>query len=114
MRINGTETNVTLLRELGRRVADQRIASSITREDLASRAGTSVKTLQRLEEGNNVRIEAYLCALRALGMLGNLEGVIPQQDEKPLDPIKNGHRRKRASRKKTVQQERSISLRNSL
>ena len=38
MRINGTETNVTLLRELGRRVADQRIASSITREDLRERA----------------------------------------------------------------------------
>ncbi|MBP3737337.1 MAG: helix-turn-helix domain-containing protein [Lachnospiraceae bacterium] len=103
MKINGTETNAGLLRELGRRIADTRIACSMTRAELAERAGTSVKTLQRLEEGENVRVEAYLSAFRALGILGNLEAVIPQQEEKPSDLLRYGHRRKRASGKKPQQ-----------
>lgn len=97
MQIDALSTNVAVLNELGERIKDVRIAQGYTQAELARRAGVSVRTLSSLESGAAPRFEIMLNVLRALGLLQNLEGLVPEQGARPSDLAKLGKKRQRAS-----------------
>lgn len=95
MRLSGAENNQTILEELGRRIQDTRIATSLTQKELAERAGISLSTLVRLESGESVRFEYVLNAMRALNLLANIDLLVQEQGMMPSDFVDYGKKRKR-------------------
>jgi len=97
MKISGYENTITVLSELGNRIKDYRISSSLTREELAQKAGTSVSTIVRLESGTNIGTEALINVLRSLNILGNIDLLVPEYQLTPMDIVKGKKKRKRAT-----------------
>lgn len=102
MQITSRRTNAEIAAELGRRAKQYRIRflkPSLTQRGLAERAGIAEPTVKRLEAGGNATILTLIAVLRELGLLGNLEGVIPEGIEpSPLEVLaKATPERRRAS-----------------
>ena len=100
MKIYGTENNLFILKELGERIKDIRIAKSLTREQLAENTCISLSTLVRIESGKGVNMENYLAVLRGLGLLQNFDLLIPEQKQSLEDIYHNKPKRVRASKKR--------------
>ena len=100
VKIQGTENNLFILAELGNRIRDLRISLNMTQKELAQKAGVSPKTMERIENGENVKIENLLNVFRAMNILQNLDILIPEQKVLLLE--KELPKRKRVSKKKTV------------
>ena len=66
-----------LTQELGRRLARRRINAGLSQAELALRAGIAKRSVERLEIGRPTALGTVLGALRALGCLGGLEGLVP-------------------------------------
>jgi transcriptional regulator with XRE-family HTH domain len=103
MRITGNENNILILKELGERIKDLRIAENMTQNDLADRSGVSVKTICRIEKGDNLSIMNYLNVLRALGILENLQLIVPEKRVSPEELHERGKKRERVSAKQKRQ-----------
>ena len=71
-----------------------------TMKKLAERAGVSPSTMERIENGENVKIENILNVMRALSLLNNLDIVIPEQEVIPTIVIERRVKRQRVRRKK--------------
>lgn len=91
MKIFGDENNIFVLNELRKRIKDIRISHSITQKELAKEAGVSYNTVIRLE--NVIKI------MRVLGILQNINLLIPEQELTPDEIFKGITKRKQASRK---------------
>ena len=95
MKIYGTESNDYILKEFGKRIHDTRISVTMTQRELAERAGVSLSTMERIENGDNVKIENILNVMRALSLLSNLDILIPEQEIIPTIVIEQRVRRQR-------------------
>ena len=102
--------DTALLKEIGRRIANLRIAAKIKQGDLAERAGLSRYALSRLENGSGgIRLDSFLSVLRCLNVLNRLEAVLP---ESTLSPIQVAEMERRAKKMPSrVRSTRSIGLR---
>lgn len=100
MRIYGTENNISIMKEIGLRVKDTRIASELTQKELAEKAGIAQRTVERIENGENIKIENILNVLRALQLIQNIENLIPEQRLRPTELYDKGKKRLRATSKK--------------
>ncbi len=99
MQLSPFMTDDALLAELGARAERTRLERNISQQQLAKDAGVSWRTLQRLEAGEAVGMDKFIRVLRALGLLGNLEALVPEPPPSPIERMKTeGRRRKRASR----------------
>jgi transcriptional regulator with XRE-family HTH domain len=86
------------LEELGRRMTEARLAKGWTQAQLATQAGVSKSTVERLEAGGSSQLTNLLRALRALGRLDGLERLLPQATPSPIDLLqRRGKLRQRAS-----------------
>lgn len=83
-----------ILVKLGARIKETRIRRVLTQEDLAGIAGVSTLTVANIEKGKPVTILMFLAVLRALGMLENLEYIIPEVKISPLQ-LKKLQKKKR-------------------
>lgn len=101
MKIQGTENNGFILKEIGKRIRDLRISKNMLQKELAQKAGVSPKTMERIENGENVKVENLLNVFRVLGLLQNVDILIPEQQFLFLE--KESSKRKRASKKKTTE-----------
>ena len=99
MRISGEENNTLILKELGERIQDLRISEAMTQEDLAARAGVSLKTIVRMESGDNSNLFNMLNVLRSLGVLSNIEVLVPPKRVAPQELHERGKKRQRVSSK---------------
>ena len=95
MTVSGANTR-NRLRTLGESLAAQRLGRNLTQQDLAREAATSVSTIRRLEDGENVSIEALVRILDALKLGDRLEALAPPPGVRPMDRIRLGAERKRA------------------
>jgi len=87
-----------LLARLGQRLARERVRQNLTQATLASEAGVSRATLQRLESGDSTQLVNLIRILRALGLLENLDALVPAPATSPLEnAAREGRRRQRAS-----------------
>lgn len=100
MKIYGTESNIFIMREIGKRIQDTRISISLTQKEMAVKAGISSRTVERIENGENVKLDNILNVLRVLNLLKNMEILVPEQEVMPTVLHDYGKKRMRATSKK--------------
>ena len=92
-----------VLRQLGARLAAQRLALNLTQAQLAQEAGVSKRTIERLESGAAAQLSAFLRVCRVLGLQERVEQLVPELPPSPLAQLKlKGRARQRASSKPQV------------
>jgi len=99
MKLTGYEANAVVLKEIGTRIKNTRIDSNITQARMADITGLSVKTISNIENGHDTNLSAFISCLRVLGLLGNIELLLPEYVPNAEDLL-NDRKRKRASTKK--------------
>ena len=100
MKLSGNENTIFVLKELGNRIKDNRIAYPMTREQLAEKSGVSLSTIVRMENGVNIGMEQLINVMRALNLLHSIELLIPEYKLSPMDIAMGREKKKRASSKK--------------
>jgi len=91
-------TDSAVLAELGERVARHRLERNLTQAELAKEAGISKRTLIRLEAGESTQLTNLVRVLRSLGLLENLDALVPPPVPSPIEQLRTkGRERKRAS-----------------
>lgn len=102
MKFENRVSDDSCLQEIGERMARVRLNRNQTQADLAREAGVSLRTVVRLEQGESVQLTNLLRVLRALDLLANLETLVPEPAESPLQQLKRqGRLRRRASSPRT-------------
>lgn len=104
MKISAQLTDVTVLEELGERLANARLGKNLTQAALADQAGVSKRTVERLESGAvATQLSGFLRVCRVLGLVEHFESLIPEAVASPMEQLKRqGVKRRRASVKKAV------------
>jgi len=102
MKITSQLTDEAVLEELGRRLAQVRIAFNFTQARLATEAGVSKRTVERLEAGEvAMHLSGFLRVCRALSLLEQFELLLPEPGNSPMAQLKQqAPQRQRASSKK--------------
>jgi putative transcriptional regulator len=91
-------TDDATLRELGSRIARWRLDRNMTQQELADEAGVSRITVARAERGQSVTLSALVRILRGLGLLENMEALVPEPLPSPIAQLeREGNRRQRAA-----------------
>jgi len=68
-----------------------------SQERLAAEAGVGRVTLQRIEAGESPSLVNLIRVLRALGLLGGLNALLPEPEPSPMEELRRrGRRRQRA------------------
>ena len=96
-------TDAALLRLVGARLAGQRVAANLTQTQLAEQAGLGLRTVQRMELGvAATQLSGFLRVCRVLGLLANLESLLPEAAPSPIALLAaQGRRRRRVRPRKT-------------
>ncbi len=79
-----------IAQDLGRRLNMWRLSRKMKTADMAEEMGVSRPTLQRLLEGNNTSTETLLRALLALGLIENLDVLVPDISASPMARLGGG------------------------
>ena len=92
-------TDDGVCRELGSRLTAARLAQNLSQESVAKEAAISKSTLRRIEGGQSgVELRGLIRVLRTLGLLPNLNAVVPEPSPNPIALMKlHEKERKRAS-----------------
>ncbi len=100
MKIDETNTDQAILKEIGERISAIRLNQNLTQADLAEQAGVSKRTIERLEAGESVQITNLIRLMRSLGLQQRLELLFPASAPSPIAQLKlQGKKRRRASSK---------------
>lgn len=87
-----------VLESIGERISRHRLDRNLTQAGLATAAGVSKRTIERLESGESTQLTNFVRILRALELLPGLDELIPAPAPSPLDQLKlQGRQRQRAS-----------------
>ena len=88
-------TDTAVLVELGERLARHRLQRNWTQAQAAAEAGVGQATVQRMERGRSVQMTSMVKLLRALDLLGGLDGAIPEPIDLPIAQLEREERRVR-------------------
>ena len=103
MKITNQAVDEAILGELGRRLASARLERNLKQADLATQAGISKRTLERIEAGGPTEVINLIRVCRALGLIERFETLIPEPVPSPVAQLKlRGKERKRAGSSKTI------------
>jgi transcriptional regulator with XRE-family HTH domain len=95
MKIEASLTDEAVLLELGRRVTAIRLGQNLTQRDLAERAGLGLRTVQRLERGENAtQLGGFVRVCRALGLLDRLDQLLAEPPPSPIEQLQRQERRR--------------------
>lgn len=98
MKITNLLTDTGVLDSLGGRISRQRLQRNLTQAELATAAGVSKRTIERLEAGESSQLSSFIRILRALDLLDRLDAVVPYPTPSPVEQLKlQGRQRQRAS-----------------
>ena len=101
MQVESQWSNQAVLDELGKRLARHRLHQNLTQEELAREAGTGINTVYRIEQGHSTQLSNLMRILRVLGLLSNLDALVPEPPPSPIEQAKlRREGRKRASHRK--------------
>lgn len=78
MKITGNESEQVVMKELGTRIKQYRISLNITQNGLADKCGISASTVVRIEKGEDSIFSNYLKILNGLGLMQNMDILIPE------------------------------------
>jgi transcriptional regulator with XRE-family HTH domain len=65
-----------LVHELGSRLRAQRLASRVTQQELALRAGVALGAVKKLESDGNTTLQTFVRVVQALALTSDLEHVL--------------------------------------
>ena len=86
------------MQALGQRLARHRLNRNLTQATLAAQAGVSTLTVHRIEQGRSLQAANLIRILRALGLLDNLDALVPEPAISPMQQARmHGRIRQRAS-----------------
>jgi transcriptional regulator with XRE-family HTH domain len=99
MKMTNQSTDEVILAELGARLAQARLERNLTQAQLATQAGISKRTLERMEAGASaMQLSAFIRVCRVFGLLDRLELLLPEAGPSPMEQLKlGGRKRRRAS-----------------
>jgi transcriptional regulator with XRE-family HTH domain len=81
---------VRVAEELGRRINVWRLSREMKLTDLAKEMGVSRPTLQRLLDGETTSTQTLMRALLALGLIENLDVLVPDVSASPMARLEGG------------------------
>lgn len=81
-------SNPAVLLKIGQRIKETRIRQCITQEELTTAFGISPLTVANIEKGKSVSLLLFISVLRSLGLLENLEQLVPKIRISPIE-LKN-------------------------
>ncbi len=101
------KNNSDLLKALGLRSKEHRLALNLSQQALCDKAGLSISTIKRLESGRGCDLANLIKILRSLNRLSDLDAVFPQITLKPteryqLEQKKEKAKRQRASKRNSL------------
>ena len=72
-----------LVKLLGNRFKDYRMRSNMTQKDVAEKAGLTVNTVHKFENGlvPNLSISTFLLLLKAIGCINGIDELLPEMPE---------------------------------
>jgi transcriptional regulator with XRE-family HTH domain len=98
MKISGVNADDAILAELGQRLTRTRLERNTTQNQLATEAGVSKSTVERIESGAETRLSSFIRILRVLGLVDRLDQLVPEPLPSPIERLKlQGKRRRRAA-----------------
>src|SRR5271155_1137620 len=105
MIITKQATDAVILAELGARLARIRLNRNLTQAQLATQAGVSKRTVERLEAGTvGTQLSSFIRVCRVLDVLERFDLFIPEPLPSPVEQLKlAGRRRRRASTPRPAQ-----------
>jgi transcriptional regulator with XRE-family HTH domain len=104
MKITKHATDEVVLGELGGRLARIRLDHNLTQAQLATQAGVSKRTVERLEAGAvATQLSGFIRVCRVLDLIERFELLVPEPVPSPVAQLKlGGRKRQRASTAKPV------------
>jgi transcriptional regulator with XRE-family HTH domain len=99
MKITKQATDAVILGELGGRLAKIRLEHNLTQAQLATQAGVSKRTVERLEAGAvATQLSGFIRVCRVLNLIERFDLLIPEPLPSPVAQLKSGgKKRQRAS-----------------
>ncbi len=88
-------TSGALRAELGRRLANLRLARNVTQRALAEDAGIGLRTLRRIEAGQPSNLDNVLRLAIALDVADGLLNAVPAREIRPIERVDSGSNRER-------------------
>lgn len=89
-------TDLAIAQEMGKRIEQLRLEQNITQQRIADEVGITVKTYRMLIQGQG-KFMNLIAVLRVLGVLEQMDNLIPLESFSPLERLKlEGQRRQRA------------------
>ena len=99
-------SNPAILLKIGSRIRETRIRQDKTQAELALASGVTPLTVANIEKGKSVSTLILISVLRELGLLENLENLVPEAKISPLQLKKiQGKKRSRVRRLKSKDEE---------
>ena len=94
-------SDTAILKRLGARLKAYRIAKGMKQQELAAESGVGVSTIAKIENGQSVALSLLVSVMRTLGLLENLDLLVPEQKPSPMELLKmQGKQIKRVRTKK--------------
>ena len=94
-------SDTAILNKLGTRLKASRISSGLKQQELAAESGVGVSTIAKIESGQSVSLSLLISVMRTLGLLENLDLLVPEQKPSPMELLKmQGKQVKRVRTKK--------------
>ena len=102
MKITGNENEMVIIKELGARIKQYRISLKLTQAELAEKCRISPSTVVRAENGDDSKLSNYIKILNGLGLIQNMDILIPetQPDFKAIFENKPPRQRAKTKREK--------------
>ena len=94
-------SDTAILKKIGTRMKARRISRRLKQQELAKESGVGVSTIAKIESGQSVAFSLLISIMRTLGLLENLDLLIPEQKISPMELLKTqGKQVKRVRTKK--------------
>lgn len=90
------------LKDLGNRLRSYRLQINLTQEELANKSGVSRRSIQYMEDGQEVKLSTLVKVLISLELNQNLDLLIPDNSRRPLSIMDSKLHKKRARTRKEI------------
>jgi len=84
------------------RLEQIRLSRNITQAQLALESELSVETISRLERGMGVSLNTFIRVISALDIEQNLEAILPEPAQQPVEMIKKSPKKRIRARSQSV------------
>ena len=87
MHLTSELSEMAILEELGARLCRRRLDLGWAQAELASRAGVSKRTVERIEAGASTQLGNWIRVLRAMGQIEAMEALLPEAGPRPMEML---------------------------